>query len=41
MVHNGIEYAVMQMIAEVYEVYRKVYKIDAGQIATIFSEYNT
>lgn len=41
MVHNGIEYAIMQMIAETYEVYRKIYGLDAGQIATIFSQYDT
>ena len=40
MVHNGIEYAIMQMIAEAYEVYRKVYGLDAGEIAAIFSKYN-
>ncbi len=41
MVHNGIEYAIMQMIAETYEVYRKIYGLNAGQIATIFSQYDT
>ena len=41
MIHNGIEYAVMQMIAEAYEVYRKSYGLSAPQIADIFSGYNT
>ena len=41
MVHNGIEYAVMQMIAEAYEVYRKSYSLSAPQIGSLFSQYNT
>jgi 6-phosphogluconate dehydrogenase len=41
MIHNGIEYAVMQMIAEAYEVYRKSYGLSAPQIADIFAQYNT
>lgn len=40
MVHNGIEYAVMQMIAEAYEVFRKVYHLSASEIAAIFETYN-
>ena len=41
MVHNGIEYSVMQMIAEAYEVYRKTYQLSASEIAKIFSKYNS
>jgi 6-phosphogluconate dehydrogenase len=41
MVHNGIEYAVMQMIAEAYEVYRKSYGLRAPEIGKIFEKYNT
>ncbi len=41
MIHNGIEYAVMQMIAEAYEVYRKSYGLSAPEIADIFAQYNT
>ena len=41
MIHNGIEYAVMQMIAEAYEVYRKSYRLSAPEIGTIFEKYNT
>lgn len=41
MVHNGIEYAIMQMIAEAYETFRKVYHLSAPQIGAIFEEYNT
>lgn len=40
MIHNGIEYAVMQMIAEAYETFRKVYHLSAPEIASIFEEYN-
>jgi len=38
MVHNGIEYAVMQLMAEAYDYLRKCYKMDAGQIADIFQK---
>jgi 6-phosphogluconate dehydrogenase len=40
MVHNGIEYAVMQMMAEVYDIYRKGYGMNAGEISAIFAQYN-
>lgn len=40
MVHNGIEYGVMQLIAEVYDIYRKVYELSPAQIADIFEGYN-
>lgn len=39
-VHNGIEYGVMQMIAEAYEIYRTIYKLPAPKIAEIFQSYN-
>ncbi len=39
-VHNGIEYAVMQIMAEGYEMLRKIYGLDAKQISDIFREYN-
>ncbi len=39
-VHNGIEYGVMQMIAEAYEIFRSVYKLKAPEIAKIFKKYN-
>ena len=41
MVHNGIEYAVMQLMAELYDIYRHTYKQSAPQIAKIFAELNT
>ncbi len=39
MVHNGIEYADMQLIAEAYDLLRTVYGLDAGRIAEIFEEW--
>lgn len=40
MVHNGIEYAVMQMMAEAYDALRKLYKLSAPGIADIFEGYS-
>ena len=40
MVHNGIEYADMQLIAEVYDVLRRGYGYDAGRIADTFERWN-
>src|SRR3954471_17647293 len=39
MVHNGIEYADMQLIAEAYDLLKTVYGLDAGAIAKIFEEW--
>lgn len=39
-VHNGIEYADMQMIAETYGVLRDGLGLEAGQIAAIFERWN-
>jgi 6-phosphogluconate dehydrogenase len=39
-VHNGIEYADMQMIAEVYGVMRDGLGMDAGQIAGVLEGWN-
>ena len=39
MVHNGIEYAVMQIMAEAYDVLRKTYGKSASEIADIFERY--
>lgn len=41
MVHNGIEYADMQLIAEVYGVMRDGFQMNAGQIADVFSQWRT
>ncbi|HEX8709289.1 MAG TPA: NADP-dependent phosphogluconate dehydrogenase [Pyrinomonadaceae bacterium] len=40
MVHNGIEYGDMQLIAEAYDILRRVARIEAGRLADIFAEWN-
>lgn len=40
MIHNGIEYADMQMIAEVYGVMRDGLKLSAAGIASVFGSWN-
>lgn len=40
MVHNGIEYGMMQLIAEIYSVLKKVAKLPNDQIADIFEDWN-
>ena len=40
MVHNGIEYGDMQLIAEVYDVLRRGAGLSAAEIADIFDEWN-
>lgn len=40
MVHNGIEYGIMQAIAEIYQLYRDAFNLSATQISEIFEEYN-
>ncbi|MCX7976078.1 MAG: NADP-dependent phosphogluconate dehydrogenase [Bellilinea sp.] len=40
MVHNGIEYGDMQLIAEAYEVLRRVLGLSAPQLAEIFRQWN-
>ena len=40
MVHNGIEYGDMQLIAESYHILRDVLGLEAEQLADIFSEWN-
>lgn len=40
MVHNGIEYGVMQIMAEAYDILRKQYGVPAGEIAEIFAKFN-
>jgi 6-phosphogluconate dehydrogenase len=39
-VHNGIEYAIMQVLADAYEVLRKVYNLKPDGIAEIFANFN-
>ncbi|MDQ0515850.1 6-phosphogluconate dehydrogenase [Kaistia geumhonensis] len=41
MVHNGIEYADMQLITEAYDLFKTVYGLDAGTISKIFADWNT
>ncbi|AHH17916.1 6-phosphogluconate dehydrogenase, decarboxylating [Nocardia nova SH22a] len=41
MVHNGIEYADMQLIGEAYNLFRQALNFDAGQIADVFTEWNS
>jgi 6-phosphogluconate dehydrogenase len=40
MVHNGIEYGDMQVIAEAYDIMRRVLAMDNSSIAKVFSEWN-
>jgi 6-phosphogluconate dehydrogenase len=40
MVHNGIEYADMQLIAEAYDLLRRRLGASAADLATIFEEWN-
>jgi 6-phosphogluconate dehydrogenase len=40
MVHNGIEYADMQLIAEAYDILRNVLSKEPAELSGIFSEWN-
>ena len=40
MVHNGIEYGDMQLIAEVYDVFSRGLGMTSGEIADVFAEWN-
>ncbi|MFC9895367.1 NADP-dependent phosphogluconate dehydrogenase [Nocardia sp. NPDC127579] len=40
MVHNGIEYADMQLIGEAYNLFRDALGFDAKQIADVFTDWN-
>ena len=40
MVHNGIEYGDMQLIAEAYDIMRNVLGLGAAEMADIFDEWN-
>ena len=41
MVHNGIEYADMQLIAEAYDLLRRGAGLTPAEIADVFAEWNT
>jgi len=40
MVHNGIEYGDMQLIAEAYDILRRALGMEAAQLADVFAEWN-
>src|SRR5436189_944435 len=40
MVHNGIEYALMQLIADTYEILKKGLKLDNSAIQQVFEKWN-
>jgi 6-phosphogluconate dehydrogenase len=40
MVHNGIEYADMQLIAEAYDILRRTTGMPAGELAEVFTSWN-
>ena len=40
MVHNGIEYGMMQLIAEVYDLLKRGYGLSTPEIAELFAEWN-
>lgn len=40
MVHNGIEYGDMQLIAEAYDVMRRALGMEAAEIAGVFEDWN-
>ncbi|OLE56074.1 MAG: phosphogluconate dehydrogenase (NADP(+)-dependent, decarboxylating) [Acidobacteria bacterium 13_1_20CM_3_53_8] len=40
MVHNGIEYGDMQLIAEAYDILRRVLGMEAAQLADVFAKWN-
>jgi 6-phosphogluconate dehydrogenase len=40
MVHNGIEYGLMQLIAETYEILKKGLKLDNEAIRQVFTKWN-
>ena len=40
MVHNGIEYGVMQLIAEAYDLLRRALGLSAAETADLFAEWN-
>lgn len=40
MVHNGIEYGIMQLIAETYDIMKKAYNLDNTTIQQAFADWN-
>ena len=40
MVHNGIEYAIMQLISEVYDILKRGLGLDNNELADVFKKWN-
>ncbi|KAK1442190.1 6-phosphogluconate dehydrogenase [Babesia gibsoni] len=40
MVHNGIEYAIMQILSEIYMIMRSIMELNVKSISKIFQEWN-
>lgn len=40
MVHNGIEYSIMQSIAEMYDIMRKGLELSSDEIGAVFEDWN-
>ncbi|HEY6062366.1 MAG TPA: NADP-dependent phosphogluconate dehydrogenase [Chitinophagaceae bacterium] len=40
MVHNGIEYAIMQLISEVYDILKRGVGLNNNELHTVFKEWN-
>lgn len=40
MIHNAIEYGIMELIAETYDIFKKIYKLKPNQISDIYETYN-
>ncbi len=40
MIHNGIEYAEMQMLAEIYDVLKNLFRLSNDEIAEVFNDWN-
>jgi 6-phosphogluconate dehydrogenase len=40
MVHNGIEYGLMELIAEAYDLLKRGYRMNDGEIADLFAEWD-
>jgi 6-phosphogluconate dehydrogenase len=40
LIHNGIEYGIMQILAESYDLLRRVLALDAAAISSVYAEWN-
>ncbi|MBX7172023.1 MAG: NADP-dependent phosphogluconate dehydrogenase [Pyrinomonadaceae bacterium] len=40
MVHNGIEYGLMQLIAETYDIFKRCFEFEDSEISDIFADWN-